>query len=149
MKLRDVARIRLERVTVITRFCCKQDHAQKLDSNPIFPLISPKTSKKRWFELKTLKFEPKLPYITLHYVGFTLVSSPTSPTRLALPYITIRYDTPDEWCTRLPYVTIRCDTLPYITIPRPMLPYIAIYYTTLPYAALPYTTIRYPAIHYM
>ena len=36
---------RLERVTDISRFCCKQDHAQKLDSDPIFTLISQKNPK--------------------------------------------------------------------------------------------------------
>ena len=37
---------RLERVTDISRFCCKQDHAQKLDSDPILPLVSQKTPEK-------------------------------------------------------------------------------------------------------
>ena len=116
----------------------------------ISTLISQKTPKKRWFELKMLKFEPKLPYITLHYVGSTLVSSPTSSPRLVLPYITIRYATPDEWCTTLPYFalhrialsrpTIHCTALPYRA-----LHYVAIrcpmsHYHTLPYVALPYTT---------
>ena len=89
--MRDVAS-KCERYALALEFVAKKQTYHSLFLAH-FSVSRSKTPKKRWFELKMLKFEPKLPYITIHYVGFTLVSSPTSSPSagIAIQYHTIHY----------------------------------------------------------